>query len=73
MNMSLDIIKAVAHYLNAKEQGTDVEITDEQIQEYMKLTSAEKLEWLEEANEFIQAASDDKTREIREKFRKGEI
>ncbi|MBN2842730.1 MAG: hypothetical protein JXM68_06545 [Sedimentisphaerales bacterium] len=54
-------------------KGYSYFVTDEQIREYMKLTTAEKLEWLEEANEFIQAASDDKTREIRDKFRKGEI
>ena len=56
-----------------EDKGYYTYVTDEQIREYMKLTTEEKLEWLEEANNFIQAASSEKDNEIRDKFRKGLI
>ncbi len=56
-----------------EEKGYSYFVTDEQIREYMKLTSEEKLQWLEEANEFIQAASDERKIEVRNMFRKGEL
>ncbi len=59
--------------IRVENKGFSYFVTDEQIREYMKLTTEEKLQWLEEANEFIEAASDEKTKEIREKFRRGKI
>ena len=54
-----------------KGKGFAYYVTKEQIREYMKLSPELKLKWLEEANEFIWKYG--KNKEIREKFREGEI
>ena len=48
-------------------------VEEEKIREYMSIPPRARLEWLEEAYNFIWKASNKKTRAIREKFRRGEI
>jgi len=64
-------VKAPSPY--HKKGGFSYTLTDQQIREYLKLSPQTRLEWLEEANRFLYNASDEKTREIRRRFRTGEI
>jgi len=54
-------------------KGFSYTIEDEKLIEYMKLSTEDKLNWLEEINEFMNMVLNDKEKEIREKLRKGEI
>jgi hypothetical protein len=54
-----------------KKGGFYYYVDEEKIRKYKELTAEEKLEWLEEINEFIWKYGMNK--EIREKFRRGEI
>ncbi|MBI5001264.1 MAG: hypothetical protein HZB92_07060 [Euryarchaeota archaeon] len=56
-----------------KRKGYSYTLEDEKIIEYMKLTTAQKLAWLDEINEFTEMALTPKEKELREKFRRGEI
>ena len=53
--------------------GYSCSIEDENIREYMKLSTENKLRWLKEINEFTVLALNNRAREIREKLRKAEI
>ena len=46
---------------------------DEKIIEYMKLSTEDKLKWLEEINEFTKIVLSDREKELREKLRACEI
>ena len=46
---------------------------DEKIREYMKLTTEEKLKWLEEINTFTEMVLNEKEKQFRNKLRKAEI
>lgn len=59
--------------MNKKLKGFYYYIEDEKILEYMKLSTAEKLQWLEDIIEFTEKFSTVEDNKIREKFRKGEI
>ena len=48
-------------------------LEDEKILEYLKLSTEDKLKWLEEINEFTRLALSDREKEIREKLRTGQI
>lgn len=48
-------------------------VTEEQIRRWLKVPVEQRLQWLEEANEFVRKALSPKTRAIMEKFRRGEI
>lgn len=54
-------------------KGFSYFLEDEKILEYMKLTTEEKLIWLEEIDEFTRAALDDKQKEIREQLRSASV
>ena len=54
-------------------KGFKYYIEDDKIREYMKLSTKEKLKWLEEIRQFSNLAMSDKAKDIREKFRKAEI
>jgi len=54
-------------------KGINYTIEEEKLIEYMKLSTEDKLNWLEEINEFTNMVLNDKEKEIREKLRKGEI
>ena len=54
-------------------KGVTYTVEDEKIIEYMKLSTEDKLKWLEEINEFTNMVLSDKEKELREKFRAGEI
>ncbi|PKP59924.1 MAG: hypothetical protein CVT89_00670 [Candidatus Altiarchaeales archaeon HGW-Altiarchaeales-2] len=54
-------------------KGFSYTIEDEKLIEYMKLSTEDKLNWLEEINEFMNMVLNDREKEIREKLRKGEI
>jgi len=56
-----------------KTKGFSYTIEDEKIREYMKLSTEEKLMWLEEIIEFTQQALSAKEKEFREKLRSGEL
>lgn len=48
-------------------------LEDEKIIEYMKLSTEDKLTWLEEINEFTSMVLSDREKELREKLRACEI
>lgn len=49
------------------------EMSEERIHAFQRLPAGEKLRWLEDLHEFIDLASAAGARQIREKFRRGEI
>ena len=54
-------------------KGFSYTLEDEKILEYMKLSVADKLKWLEEINKFNELYLGEKEKTIREKLRRGEI
>lgn len=54
-------------------KGFSYTVEDEKIIEYMKLSTEEKLRWLEEINEFTDMALNDNEKALRAKLRGGEI
>lgn len=48
-------------------------LEDEKILEYMKVSTEDKLKWLEEINEFTNIVLNDKEKKIRAKLRNGTI
>ncbi len=48
-------------------------LEDEKIKEYMKLTTEEKLKWLEEINEFTEMVLNEKEKQFRNKLPAAEI
>lgn len=54
-------------------KGLSYSLEDEKIIEYMKLSTEDKLKWLEEINEITNMVLTDKEKEFREKLKKGEI
>jgi hypothetical protein len=53
--------------------GYSYSVTREELLEYMKLTTEEKLQWLEEMLIFTAETSTPETRKIRDFFRKGKV
>lgn len=56
-----------------KPKGFSYTLEDEKIRAYMKLSAAEKLQWLEEINRFTFLVLNNRQKEFREKLRSGEI
>lgn len=54
-------------------KGFYYELEDDKILSYMKLTTEEKLKWLEEINEFTNMVLTEKQKALRKKLRSGEI
>lgn len=54
-------------------KGFSYVLEEEKIIEYLKLSTEDKLHWLEEINEFNRIILDDRKKEIRKKLRAGEI
>jgi hypothetical protein len=54
-------------------KGFEYNLEDEKIIEYMKLSTADKLRWLEEINEFNRIALSEREKEIMAKLRAAEI
>ena len=54
-------------------KGFSYTLEDEKIREYVKLSTEDKLRWLEEINEFTQAALSESEKRFRELLRAGEI
>jgi len=48
-------------------------VTREQIRKHASLTPKQKLEWLQEANDFVNKFMSQKSRSIQDKFRRGDI
>ncbi len=48
-------------------------VTEEQIRKYRRLTSKQKLEWLEEANELTEKFAPERAKRLHRMFRQGEI
>lgn len=55
------------------DKGFSYTLEDEKILEYMKLSSEEKLQWLEEVVEFTNSALTEKEKEFRQKLLEGSI
>ena len=55
------------------DKGFFYALEDEKIIEYMKLSTEDKLNWLEEINEFTNMVLSDREKELREKLRACEI
>lgn len=53
--------------------GFSYHVRDEQIDEYQKIPIAERLEWLEELQEFIHNTLSEEKKKILHRFRHGEI
>jgi hypothetical protein len=56
-----------------KRRGYSYTVSDEKIAEFARLSTADKLRWLDEYNRFMEIALTPKEKELRERFRKGEI
>jgi len=56
-----------------KGKGYRYVVTDEQIRKYSLLTPKQKLQWLEEANAFVNKFLPERSRKFQEMFRRGEI
>ncbi len=54
-------------------KGYSYAVEDEKILEYMKLSTEQKLQWLEEINAFTFSVLSDQEKLIRNKLRAGEI
>ncbi len=54
-------------------KGFQYTLEEEKIIEYLKLSTEEKLRWLEEINEFNRIILDEREKEIRTKLRAAEI
>ena len=54
-------------------KGYSYTIENEKILEYMKLSTEDKLKWLEEINEFTFMFLSEEQKALRNKFRAGEI
>lgn len=54
-------------------KGYSYTVTREQIRRHMSLTPEQKLEWLEEANGFVDSFMTEQSRRIRDKLRRGEL
>jgi hypothetical protein len=54
-------------------KGVFYTVEDEKIIEYMKLSTEDKLRWLEDINEFTNMVLNDKEKVLRAKIRGGEI
>lgn len=48
-------------------------VTGAQIRKHMQLTPEQKLQWLEEANEFVEKFASEETKALHQKFRRGDI
>ncbi|WP_347272982.1 hypothetical protein [Candidatus Kuenenia sp.] len=55
------------------DKGFMYTLEDEKIMEYMKLSTEEKLKWLDEINEFNKIVLSEREKGFREKLRKCEI
>jgi hypothetical protein len=53
-------------------KGFQYSIEDEKIIEYLKLSTEDKLRWLEEINAFTQLVMDEKAKEFRARLRAAE-
>lgn len=54
-------------------KGFSYTLEEEKILEYLKLSTEDKLKWLEEINAFNRMVMDNRENAIREKLRTGEI
>ncbi|MFH0924388.1 MAG: hypothetical protein V1872_01935 [bacterium] len=54
-------------------KGFSYVLEEEKIIDYLKLSIEDRLNWLEEINEFTMMVLNDKEKEIRKKIRAGEI
>lgn len=54
-------------------KGFSYTVEDEKIIEYTKLSTEDKLRWLEDINEFMNMVSNDKEKALRAKLRGGEL
>ena len=57
----------------AERGGFRYAVEEEQILRYLQVPIEQRLEWLEETNRFLLAATPPANREIWQKFRRGEI
>jgi hypothetical protein len=56
-----------------EKKGYSYTVEDEKLIEYMKLSTEQKLEWLEEINDFTYAVLSDEEKLIRQKLRAAEM
>ena len=54
-------------------KGFSYTLEDEKILDYMKLSTEEKLTWLEEIEAFTRAVLNEKEKQVREQLRNGSI
>jgi hypothetical protein len=73
-----DTNRRIQKYLTVRDaqrmaKGFSYTLEKEKIQEYMKLSTKDKLKWLEEINDFTNMVLTDREKRIRAKFRDGMI
>lgn len=56
-----------------RRKGYRYYVTNEQISKYSALTPEQKLDWLEEANEFVNMFLPERSRRFQQLFKRGEI
>lgn len=54
-------------------RGYSYYVTDEQIRKHSRLTTRQKLTWLEDVNDFTNKVATDRARRLHRMFRRGEI
>ncbi len=69
----MSLMKSKIKKKSEKPKGFSYTLEDEKIRAYMKLSAAEKLQWLEEINRFTFLVLNNRQKEFREKLRSGEI
>ena len=57
----------------AERGGFRYVVEEEQLLKYLQVPIEQRLEWLEEANRFLDAATPAAAREIWQRFRRGEV
>ncbi|MGH9427425.1 MAG: hypothetical protein ACRD2L_14125 [Terriglobia bacterium] len=61
------------HRAGTRRKGFAYRVTDEQILRWRALPPEVKLQWLEDANQFLVLALSPHTRAIQDRFRRGEL
>jgi len=59
--------------VNDLTNGYEYTVEEDKIKKYLKLSTKQKLEWLEEINKLTDLVLTPKQKEVRNKFRSGEI
>ena len=71
--MKTKVKKLSKHSPATKTGGYSYSVTDEELAHFASLAPIDRLKWVDDTRKFILMAETDKTQDIREKLRKGEL